>query len=125
MRTRNSIRAFDRPSVRPSVREHELKSVKTRISAPAHLSATGGHVSSLVTVFLRGLWPHSSNSNTAPANLHATTFEQFFHPSLTIAEAAAAEGMKVLAVVVSGRYSTWKAFCQRNKAVHTTTVTDG
>ena len=37
------------PSVRPSVREHESKSVKTRISAPAHLSATGiGRVSGLV-----------------------------------------------------------------------------
>ena len=40
LRTRNSIRGFVRPSVRrsvvPLVREHESKSVKTRISAPAH-----------------------------------------------------------------------------------------
>ena len=35
------MRAFVRPSVRPSVREHVSKSVKTRISAPAHPSATG------------------------------------------------------------------------------------
>ena len=35
-------------SVRPSVHKHELKSRKTRISAPAHPSATDGHVSSLV-----------------------------------------------------------------------------
>ena len=35
-------------SVRPSVREHESKSVKMRISAPARLSATGGRVSGLV-----------------------------------------------------------------------------
>ena len=36
-------------SVGPSVREHESKSVKTRISAPAHPSATGiGRVSGLV-----------------------------------------------------------------------------
>ena len=52
-----SIRGFFRPSVGrsvhwsvgPLVREHESKSVKTRISAPAHLSATGiGRVSGLV-----------------------------------------------------------------------------
>ena len=41
-----------RPSVGPSVREHKSKSVKTRISAPAHLSATGGRVSSLVALLL-------------------------------------------------------------------------
>ena len=37
------------PSVHPSVREHESKSVKTRISAPAHPSATGMAVSGLVS----------------------------------------------------------------------------
>ena len=37
------------PSLRPSIREHESKSVKTRISAPANPSATGiGRVSGLV-----------------------------------------------------------------------------
>ena len=37
------------PSVRSSVGEHESKSGKTRISAPAHPSATGiGRVSGLV-----------------------------------------------------------------------------
>ena len=41
---------FVRPLVGPSVREHKSKSVKTRISAPAHLSATGGRVSGLVTI---------------------------------------------------------------------------
>ena len=35
-------------SVHPSVRQHELKSGKTHISAPAHLYATGGRVSGLV-----------------------------------------------------------------------------
>ena len=63
MRTRNSIRAFVRPSVRPSVRrsvgplvrEHESKSVKTRISAPAHASATGiGRLSGLVFKLFAG-----------------------------------------------------------------------
>ena len=39
-------------SVGPLVREHELKSVKTRISAPAHPSATGNaRVSGLVFPF--------------------------------------------------------------------------
>ena len=37
-----------RPSVGWSVGEHELKSGKTRISAPAHPSATDGRVSGLV-----------------------------------------------------------------------------
>ena len=37
-----------RPSVGWSVGEHESKCVKTHISAPAHLSATGGRVSGLV-----------------------------------------------------------------------------
>ena len=55
--TRNSIRGFVRPSVRlsvrPSVMVIELKSVKTRISAPAHPSATGiGRVSGLVFSYL-------------------------------------------------------------------------
>ena len=36
------------PSVGPSVRQHESKSGKTRISAPAHPSATDGRVSGLV-----------------------------------------------------------------------------
>ena len=39
-----------RPSVRPSVGERESKSVKARISAPAHPSATGGRESGLVLV---------------------------------------------------------------------------
>ena len=66
MRTRNSIRGFVRPSVRPSVGPSvrwsvviELESVKTRISAPAHPSATGiGRVSGLVFFLLRSTtWP--------------------------------------------------------------------
>ena len=46
-----SVRPSVRPSVHPSVRWSvmiESKSVKTRISAPAHPSATGGRVSGLV-----------------------------------------------------------------------------
>ena len=44
-----SVRWSVGPSVRRSVGEHELKSGKTRISAPAHPSATGiGRVSGLV-----------------------------------------------------------------------------
>ena len=51
--TRNSVRGFVRPSVHPSVCRsvggHESKRAKTRISAPAHPSATGmGRVSGLV-----------------------------------------------------------------------------
>ena len=38
---RPSVRRSVRPSVRWSVGEHESKSVKTRISAPAHPFATG------------------------------------------------------------------------------------
>ena len=59
LRTRNSIRGFVRPSVGWSVRRSvtlELKSGKNLISAPAHPSATGGRVSSLVLfslLFLR------------------------------------------------------------------------
>ena len=55
MRTRNSIRGFVHPSVGWSVSWSvgrsgtlELKSGKTGISAPAHLSATDGRVSGLV-----------------------------------------------------------------------------
>ena len=48
----HSTKGFVRPSVLlsigPLVRDHESKSVKTRISAPAHPSATGGHISDLV-----------------------------------------------------------------------------
>ena len=44
------------PSVRllvgRSVGEHESKRVKTRISAPAHLTATGGRVSGLVSLYV-------------------------------------------------------------------------
>ena len=43
-----SIGSLVRLSVGPLVREHELKSGKTRTSAPAHPSATGGRVSGLV-----------------------------------------------------------------------------
>ena len=51
------------PSVGRSVGEHESKSVKTRNSARAHPSATGGRVSSLV-------------------NCRLTTLRHFAHPSL-------------------------------------------
>ena len=46
------------PSVRLSVRQHESKSGKTRISAPAHPSATGiGRVSGLVSLsYRRHFW---------------------------------------------------------------------
>ena len=44
------MRGFVRPSVGPLVRQHESKSGKTRICAPAHPSATGGRVSGLVFV---------------------------------------------------------------------------
>ena len=47
-----SVRPSVRPSVGWSVGEHEWKSVKTRISAPAHPSATGGRVSGLVLLLL-------------------------------------------------------------------------
>ena len=36
------------PSIGPLAQKHESKSKKTRISAPAHPSATGGRVSGLV-----------------------------------------------------------------------------
>ena len=42
-----TLRGFVRPSIGPSVMI-ELESVKTHISAPAHLSETGGRVSGLV-----------------------------------------------------------------------------
>ena len=42
--------------VRPLIREHESKSVKTRISAPAHPSATGGRVSGLVHFLAFASW---------------------------------------------------------------------
>ena len=45
-----SVRRSVRWSVRPSVHEHESKSGKTRIFAPAHLSATGGRVFGLVQI---------------------------------------------------------------------------
>ena len=48
-------RGFVRPSVRRSVMI-ELESVKTRISAPAHPSATGGRLSGLVTVLFVVFW---------------------------------------------------------------------
>ena len=48
MSVRPSVGRSVGPSVRWSVGEHESKSVKTRISAPAHPSATGGRVSGLV-----------------------------------------------------------------------------
>ena len=41
-----------RPSVGWSVRNHESKSEKTRISAPAHPSATDGRVSGLVNYII-------------------------------------------------------------------------
>ena len=54
LRTRNSIRGFVGPSVGPSVGPFvviELEIVKTRISAPAHPSATGiGRVSGLIFI---------------------------------------------------------------------------
>ena len=49
LRTRNSLRGFVRWSVRWSVVIESI-SGKTRISAPAHLSATGSRVSGLVIV---------------------------------------------------------------------------
>ena len=53
LQTRNSVRGFVHPSICPSlglsVMVIELESVKMRISAPAHPSATGiGRVSGLV-----------------------------------------------------------------------------
>ena len=58
MRPRISLRGLVRPSVGPSVgpsvRQHESKSGKARISAPAHPSATGGHVSGLVQIMFYG-----------------------------------------------------------------------
>ena len=55
-----SIRQFVGPLVRwsfgPSVHQHKLKSGKTHISAPAHLSATGSRVSGLVSRFFIHGW---------------------------------------------------------------------
>ena len=53
LRTHNSKKAFVHWSIRlsvcPSIIEHESRSMKTRIFAPAHPSATGvGRVSGLV-----------------------------------------------------------------------------
>ena len=66
------------PSVRPSVGEHESKSVKTRISAPAHPSATGGRVSGLVAkVSLPQISAFIQNHCTIFfAKLEAISFEQ-------------------------------------------------
>ena len=58
MRTRNSIRGFVRPSVRPSARVKKWENKRFRtflvanscISAPAHPSTTDGHVSGLVSL---------------------------------------------------------------------------
>ena len=68
MRTRNSIRGFVRPLVGRSV-TLELKSGKTRISAPAHLSATGGRVSGLVLCLFLQISTMELRLSV-PANLH-------------------------------------------------------
>ena len=94
MRTRNSIRGFVHWSVGWSVGWSvtlELKSGKTRISAPAHPSATGGRVSGLVLPLLPlrdGVRRRQDCALgiTVPTSLHRceVVFPEIHYPSLII-----------------------------------------
>ena len=76
-----SVRPSVRPSVHPSVCQHESKSGETRISAPAHPSATDGRVSGLVAMYLLLTVESSKSLMLKSLDPWFRTQEELFVPS--------------------------------------------